>query len=490
MEQSPRISQSAQSYYDARSPTRLTFWRIRRSKRFTALCGGLICLALFALPNLRANISWREPIVDADPLDPLLFLSEITSPDAPSVVSESSIVVDSLDPALFLSGKPTNSFRDNLRPDVQYITSWPAGGWTNQVISVMNLVYLGIITDRVTVLPKFTATHIGYHRPGLAFGDVFDLPRLRKALGRQVLEWRDVKDEKSEILDDLGCWSVWLSVSSESRPRGEAVTRSLKLDVSYTKAPAWVKMKPGYKHDQHATFWALSSLAFPSTRESSIVPAIPSPSHNVSLEPDEHMLCYDFLYYLAALQPFEITRMDYSPAWRRAGTLMRWTPELEQLGDESVRRTLGVEGNEPTPLFISVHMRHGDFQGWCSKGFAADECFAPLSVVARRVREVQDEILQRKGTEVTHIIATSDEKNTTWWGQVAEMGWKTPDHSQMQERYGGWDSVLIDAVIQSQGAGYVGTDRSTMSRLAGRRVQDWRGGPIRFVKWGKPGADD
>ena len=50
--------------------------------------------------------------------------------------------------------------------------------------------------------------------------------------------------------------------------------------------------------------------------------------------------------------------------------------------------------------------------------------------------------------------------------------------------------VLIDVVIQSSAAGFVGTDRSTMSLLAARRVQDWGGGAVRTVKWGTPDADD
>lgn len=50
--------------------------------------------------------------------------------------------------------------------------------------------------------------------------------------------------------------------------------------------------------------------------------------------------------------------------------------------------------------------------------------------------------------------------------------------------------VLIDAVIQSGGLGFVGTDGSTMSLLGRRRVQSWRNGSVRTVKWGRPGADN
>jgi len=50
--------------------------------------------------------------------------------------------------------------------------------------------------------------------------------------------------------------------------------------------------------------------------------------------------------------------------------------------------------------------------------------------------------------------------------------------------------VFLDAVIQSNGAGFVGTHGSTMTTLARRRVESWHGGPTRVIRWGWPGADD
>jgi len=91
---------------------------------------------------------------------------------------------------------------------------------------------------------------------------------------------------------------------------------------------------------------------------------------------------------------------------------------------------------------------------------------------------------------VNHVVVTSDERNATWWREVAQLGWFAPDHSETKEKYGEWYPVLIDAVIQSQGVGFVGTDRSTMSIIAARRVESWQKGPYRQVKWGKPDSDD
>ena len=50
--------------------------------------------------------------------------------------------------------------------------------------------------------------------------------------------------------------------------------------------------------------------------------------------------------------------------------------------------------------------------------------------------------------------------------------------------------LLVDAVIQSSGIGFIGTTGSTMSVLAGRRVESWYDGVFKLVKWGTAHADD
>lgn len=45
--------------------------------------------------------------------------------------------------------------------------------------------------------------------------------------------------------------------------------------------------------------------------------------------------------------------------------------------------------------------------------------------------------------------------------------------------------MFVDAAVQSLGTGFVGTDRSTMSLIASRRVRDWQDGATRDVTWGQ-----
>jgi hypothetical protein len=61
----------------------------------------------------------------------------------------------------------------------------------------MNLIYLAVLTGRVPILPFFTPSHISLISPvdvpDIDFGQVFDVPRLAKALRIPVVEWWQVK---------------------------------------------------------------------------------------------------------------------------------------------------------------------------------------------------------------------------------------------------------------------------------------------------------
>jgi len=389
-----------------------------------------------------------------------------------------------------LIGSPTPRFRDNLRSDRKYITAWTVAGWTNNVMTYINLVYLALITDRIPIIPVFRSSGIHFgDAPPVDFGLVFDVPHLRTALGTPILEWHEVKDRNSEIFDDLGCWNTWEAVQhrKDGHPRKGSVPDLLKLDLSYTKAPSWIKVTPKSDRDVHSSFWSLAALAFPEARAANLAPPSISLHHNVSLPPDEHLTCYDNLYYVCANHPNEY-ELDYSPAWRFVGQHVRFTPRIEELADSYVRKAIGVEEGHPTPPWIAIHMRHGDFRNSCGKNMTG--CFPPIAAIARRVDEVKEEIQWRKGISVNHVIMTSDEKDATWWEDVRARGWLSIDHSQTAETLGIWYPTFIDAAIQSRALGFVGTARSTMSLIARRRVESWNDGATRTVQWGKPNSDD
>ncbi|KAJ7780321.1 hypothetical protein DFH07DRAFT_794610 [Mycena maculata] len=385
---------------------------------------------------------------------------------------------------------PAALFKENLRPEFKYITSWPAFGWNNQVMQYMNLIYLGLITERIPILAPFTPNGHVISAGFVEFGEVFDIPRLEEEMGLRILEWSQVKDPNSEMLEDLGCWKLPL-VEAEQR---KALWRphNLELDISYTLTPEWVKVepRPGEYNDMQSTFWSLASLGYPDTRpaNSDIEPEL-SPVHNVALYPDEDVLCFDNLYYVCAHKGFEFEE-PYSPAWRFVGRHMHWTSAIQDIADNYTREALGVGPGEWIPPYISAHIRRYDFERLCDDDVPIEDCFAPLSAYVRRVDEVKAEIFSTKGISVDQVIVTGDERDPEWWYAVHELGWVTTDHSQTAERYGGWYPTFIDGAIQSGGLGFVGTWKSTVSILADRRVSAWQNGAVRTVHWGYKGADE
>ncbi|KAG0699739.1 hypothetical protein DFH29DRAFT_854523 [Suillus ampliporus] len=434
-----------------------------------------ICAALAGVSLFSFAVLLLKPSVS--------YLDIQDTPAYPTILNSQS----------YVQGPPTQRFRDNLRNDTKYITSWTSAGWTNDVMTYAHLIYLALITERIPIIAKFLSSHIDESAPPFAFGEVFDVPRLSQAIGIPVLEWQEVKDSESQVLDDLGCWSVWETTQNrpDSQPQGSPILSRLKLDISWTRSPDWIKLTPPSEGDEHASFWSLATLGFPEARSKSLGSTNhPSPQHQVSLPPDDHVLCYDFLYYVGAQHPWE-WEWDYSPAWRFVGQHMRWNASIERLADAHARRAMNVPLDEPTPPYISVHVRHGDFRDQCND-VPVDQCLASLSIIGRRVSEVQEELRTRKGIEVTHVIMTSDEHDPEWWSEVRALGWTWVDYEteRTEEIYGKWHPVFIDAIIQSNGAGFVGTRGSTMSVVARRRVQSWHDGPTRTVNWGWPGADD
>ncbi|KAJ7035805.1 hypothetical protein C8F04DRAFT_1221063 [Mycena alexandri] len=387
---------------------------------------------------------------------------------------------------LLATAGPTARFRENLRADVKYITSWPANGWSNQVIEFMNLIYLARLTERVPIVPRFRPVHIeGDNVSHVDFSNVFDLPRLQNELRTPILEWRDVKDVASDIFEDLGCWDIqhktWKADSNFLEPPAD-----LHLDISYTPAPMWVftaLRTPTERNDRSMLLWPLASLIAFNKRATSleVLPKpVLSPIHQTVHPPDDHLFCTNKLYF--GLHLLE-SAQDLSPAWQDVGRHMHWTPALEEIAVKHTRQTLGLEPEAEIPPYIAVHVRRRDFSIWCNiDRIPLDKCFPPVSAYERQVHAIQIQIFEDKGVSADRVIITSDERDPEWWESVLELGWVSPDHSQTAEVHGPWYPIFIDAVIHGAAEGFVGTDTSTVSILARRRVSS-RGGVAEMVTW-------
>ena len=137
------------------------------------------------------------------------------------------------------------------------------------------------------------------------------------------------------------------------------------LDISYTAGPRSLQKVPGYEHDPHAHFWRIASLLYSPGRENNLAEPQPSELHGAMLPPDEHLACFDYLYYVCAdtvsclaplllyfstalQQSFEYG-YELSPAWRFVVKHFRWTHRLQAIADGYLRRVFRVPYHEPIP---------------------------------------------------------------------------------------------------------------------------------------------
>ncbi|KAG8976438.1 hypothetical protein FRC05_003681 [Tulasnella sp. 425] len=373
----------------------------------------------------------------------------------------------------FVNGPPTATLLENLRNDTRYITTFTDAGWTNDVMTVANMIYLGIITSRVAVVPPFSPSHIGYGTGDFPFGDFFDLPRLRDALNHPVIEWRDLKNGSSTH-DIIGCWSAFATV--EGSPRGSHLHGTLGVDVSHTRVPDNTQIS-----GLHVSLWGLAKLGFPEGREEALRSTTPIPSYyyKESRIPNETFLCFDMLYYTSVFEPFEWER-DYAPVWRFVGRHLRFHPNMIKLAESYIRKAFGLFEVEPIPKFVSIHARRGDFGNYCGDS-PIEHCLPPLSAWLDAVNDVRATLKAKHGVSISpqNVLILSDESDPAWWVEVEKLGWKYIDHTKERtvERHGSlWYPPLIDAMLQAMGTGFVGTAGSTMSMIALRRTVAWNDG--------------
>ncbi|CAA7266954.1 unnamed protein product [Cyclocybe aegerita] len=211
------------------------------------------------------------------------------------------------DSSRFLQGPPTKSFKDNLLNDTYYITSWADSGFTNQFMGYVNMIYLGLISDRIPILPPFGPHHMSYDAGALRFSHVFNLKYLRKALNRPILEWHEVKEEdspsslrepSSEERESIGCWSTRKEAIANPL-RVKSVIDHLKLDIAYTRVPSETRRLPNHENDDFLVFHQLVPYIFPRHpwRPASNFPLMQASPLGQRQSPYEQVSCFDYLYY-------------------------------------------------------------------------------------------------------------------------------------------------------------------------------------------------
>ncbi|GJN90509.1 hypothetical protein Rhopal_003520-T1 [Rhodotorula paludigena] len=421
--------------------------------------------------------------------------------------------------------EPQKALSRQLADDKEYITGMLFGGQSNQLLALLNLLYLGKELGRTVILPPFTAMHFkGQHRP---FHLVYDLPRFyaETAIPAAPFSFFKTPGAPDNEKEHVTCWS---------------------LMEKYTGAVNNHQVETGFnEHEVYTDFWAVP--AFPRSTENAVLdvdaviaflrnrteqldwiettrrdllpqrgiakgvdPAsvVPEenlkpffdPLHGVPPTDDEQLMCVDATFYVgnSVPPPPYPQRVPLDPwrvgkAWKKVGQHLHWIPEVQDFADDYLKRIFGVNRAADIPPYISVHVRRGDFKNFHGNTFTPLQNYVDaVNAIRIKLQNRLDHPLsaeEREGKPALRrfdippsqyrVVATTDEEpGSELWGELDKLGWKVINHVEFrtQELLGEWYPSMLDGEILSRGQGFVGTQWSTFSMLSGNRVEYWQGG--------------
>ncbi|GAA5965999.1 hypothetical protein JCM8115_004792 [Rhodotorula mucilaginosa] len=419
--------------------------------------------------------------------------------------------------------EPQPTFFSQLVPDVRYITSMSYGGHANQLVGIINLLYLAKVTNRVAIIPTLTPLHFSGLPQDLSV--FYDLDRFVRESGIPAIQLSDLKpfaqDPSQEAATEkISCWSVLERVAG-NRNFNDGSMLAHGMDVRNWPLP----MEPGpmiWAEDLHEFDYDLGArLAWIKRVNHELLPQRDPPATWKARQdrpnlhenlkdgfdpgrndpPSDQVLCLDNTFFIATrvfppaippAAPMVRLRPSEGQGWIQAGQYLHFSAHLESLADQYLVALFGLWTKRSIPPFISVHIRRGDFEQ--ARGLTSIEAFTDA---VQRVRDTLDRRMddpaswagaghqhQRyfkgvRGKDYAVVVTTDESMDSDFVRHIrAELGWRVLDHDHMRtvETLGEWYPTMIDAAVLARGRGFVGTEWSTFSYLAGSRVKFWNGG--------------
>ncbi|GAA6008208.1 hypothetical protein JCM10207_000039 [Rhodosporidiobolus poonsookiae] len=370
------------------------------------------------------------------------------------------------------SNIPLHSFRANLKEGAGYVTSFPYGGLTNQLIELFKLIHVAQRLDRAAILPELKATHS--EGGDVALSDFFDLKSFAYYANTSMVQWHDVKipDITGTQSEVLSCWG-W---------RDERPLERYNIKTHFWPFPGQLQVPSSI--ETSITFPGIEVLA---SQDNS--PWLTETANrffagveNAPPFPDQQLMCFENLFYVPSVKFVEGT-VDKSytieelrpdgPVWSRVGQHLRFNDHVNHVADEFLTALLGSRRKQ----FIGVHIRQGDFVTLGRASKAYDEV---VDMYAAGVRQIEAELRKRRNAPKGRIsvIFATDSDDPSFIMKLNKLGWVYSNHVEFATaaRFGGWWPSILDQAILSRSIGFLGTKQSTFSYVTARRVEAWNGG--------------
>ncbi|BGP11357.1 hypothetical protein OF846_005074 [Rhodotorula toruloides] len=371
------------------------------------------------------------------------------------------------------SNIPLHSFRANLKDGAGYVTSFPYGGLTNQLIEMFKLVHVGQRLDRTVILTELKATQS--EGGDVLPSEFFDLDSFAYYSNVSLVQWKDVKipDITGTQPEELSCWG-W---------RDERPLARYNVKTHFWPFPGQLQVPSSA--ETSITFPGIEVLASqdntPWLKESAT--RLHGSRDNSPPFPDKQLLCFEDLFYVPSVK-FVDGSLDktYSiqelrpdgPVWDKVGRHLRFNSHVNHIADELLAALIGSRRKQ----YIGVHIAKGNSTGRISQ--------ETVDAFKAGVKQVQADLAKLKGGSKGHlpVLVATDSDDPVFLSKLAKLGWIYINHGEWatRARFGGWYPGVLDSVILSRAIGFVGTKESSFSSIAARRVETWNGGLSRVLQ--------
>ncbi|KAF9910960.1 hypothetical protein EC991_005135 [Linnemannia zychae] len=395
--------------------------------------------------------------------------------------------------------------RTTLDPNTKYLGYLMYGGLTNQFIAFENAAFVALKLNRTLILPPFITTNHDKAVTNQRWSEFFDLDRFTSLSGIKTVEWHDIRPLSPEhvqignkqvrshgrnnpwwpkLAENLTCHVIFGFGDSENIHTTERTfLRQFLLTPRYVRPPlprrAVVEGEGTMDDEEEGYEDEVGEGEDMNDRAQN------GPSANVASSKKDNTK--DDIFYLnEAVERFAgykgqtvflshtyKLKDPHGPrSWKEVGQHMHFNAKVKDYAMRIIRHR-APEFKE-TGKYIAMHLRRGDIWMKCRTKSAEQmmDCIPPLGHYA----EMVDRARNSEGKRLP-VLVTTDSESEEDFSTMARLGWKRLNHDlyTTEKELGIFGPAMVDAVILSDADFMIGTEVSTMTRIAARRQMTWHG---------------
>ncbi|KAF9423944.1 hypothetical protein BGZ94_008127 [Podila epigama] len=415
-----------------------------------------------------------------------------------------------------------------LTPNTQYITFLPFAGLTNQFIGLEKAAYIAMRLNRTLIVPPIISNTHDHDNTHQSWSRYFDLARFTTETGVPVVEWdtvRPLNPAQAQVGRDQALLGAFPDrpKPSPTSPEWSAVADKVKCHVIYGYG------KPGKDINVSAQYFSYHfflDLVFtdPPVQEAGATVWDHNRWAKDEMDPTQVVVVEDLIErFQKGFEKEQLLLLSHTfklkdpqnQFWDKVGQFLHFQPELVEYAKQRVLQEVqgnmvgpvheedkekekekekeddvnkhgydveenkGEDGNngndngENPVQYIAVHLRRGDIFKKCLPKTHRSQCEVPISEFAKGVAQFRAaNPAERKDWPV--IVAT-DSNSPAEFAELKALAWHRMDHTNDDSvaRLGAFGPALVDAALLAHADVLVGSEVSTMSRVAELRQRSW-----------------